>query len=88
MQENKREETARVYLGPSYYGIVQKGTVFRGQLPPKLEALIKGIPFLEGLLVPVENLAESRKALRREGSELNALYKRAEEKKQDRKSVV
>ncbi len=76
-------ETGRVYLGPSYYGIVQKGTVFKGQLPPKLDGLVKETPFLEGLIVPVENLAESRKALKKEGSELNALYKRAEEKKQE-----
>ncbi len=66
-----------MYLGPTFYGIIQKGTVFSGGLPPKAEGLVKEYPFLNGLMVPVGRLAEASKELKKAGSVMELLYHRA-----------
>ncbi len=70
---------AKMYLGPTFFGIVQKGTVFSGGLPPKVAALVKGHPFLGGLMVPVDQLTEARKELKKAGSQMEMIYRRAVE---------
>lgn len=83
MNRDGRKQAAGVYLGPSFYGIVQKGTVFTGEYPPNMEALFLKHPFLEGLVVPTSELAEKRKELYRKGSEMETLYRRARKVKED-----
>lgn len=82
--KNKGETVVRgsgsmVYLGPSFYGIAQKGMTLRGGYPPKLQALMDANPFMWGLLVPSENLAEKRKQMANKESELAILYRRAKQ---------
>ena len=72
-----------VYLGPSFYGIVQKGTALKEGSLPKFETLLGAYPFLKGLLVPAAELAEKRKQLRAGDSELNALDRKAEQIKEE-----
>lgn len=75
---NKATLTAIAYVGPSIKNVVQSGTVFIGGYPPKVEDILKEKPFLVGLFVPVDKLAQSRKALRIPEGELGMLYRRAE----------
>lgn len=72
-----------VYLGPSFFGIIQKGTALKEGSLPKFETLLGAYPFLKGLLVPAAELAEKRKQLRAGDSELNALYRKAEQIKEE-----
>ena len=73
----------RVDLGPSFFGIIQKGTALKEGNLPRFDRLLETHPFLKGLLVPVEQLAEKRKQLRAADSELNALYRKAEQIKEE-----
>ena len=82
MSDGKGTQAAGVYLGPSFYGIIQKGTVLTGRYSSKMEKLLLKHPFLGGLIVPTSELAEKRKELTRRGSELEALYRRAEQIKE------
>ena len=77
--ENKKTETegAMVYIGPSFIGIVERNTAYRSGLPQKVKALIDQYPYLRGLLIPVEELAEAKKELMKTGSEKYMLYQRA-----------
>ena len=84
---NSRERTAQtalVYLGPSFYGVIQKGTVTSGEPSPKLRRLTEAHPFLYSLFVPVTELAEKRKQLKKADSELGQLYRKAEQLKEGR----
>ena len=72
-----------VYLGAWFYGIVKKGTALKEGSLPKFETLLGAYPFLKGLLVPAAELAEKRKQLRAGDSELNALYRKAEQIKEE-----
>ena len=83
MNRDDRKQAAGVYLGPSFYGIVQKGTVFTGEYPPNMEALFLKHPFLKGLVVSTSELAEKRKELYRKGTEMEILYRRARQVKED-----
>lgn len=82
MNDSKREQAAGVYLGPSFYGIIQKGTVMTGSYSGKMENLLEAHPFLTGLIVPTSELAEKRKELNRKDSEMAMLYRRAEQVKE------
>ena len=74
-----KTSTVKAYIGPTLQGIIQGGTVFSGGLPPKAAAVVAAYPFMAGLFVNVENLAEARKELKKAGSERNMLYRRAKE---------
>ena len=67
-----------VYIGPSIGHLVQTGTAFKGGYAPRMEAALKREPFLNDLMIPVEQLSEARKELRNPESGLAALYRRAE----------
>ncbi len=73
----KTGQEATAYIGPSFYGIVEKNTVFRSGLPPRLKKLSEELPFMQGLLVPVSGLARARRELQMLGSEKQMLYRRA-----------
>ncbi|WP_251491326.1 hypothetical protein [Otoolea muris] len=76
----KTGQEAVAYIGPSFYGIVEKNTVFCSGLPPRLKKLSEELPFIQELLVPVSGLARARKELQTLGSEKQILYQRAVEK--------
>lgn len=73
-----KNKSSVIYVGPSLEHIVQEGSVFRNGYPQKLEELMKEYPFLEELLVPVDLLAEAKKAIRSPKSSMRMLYRKAE----------
>lgn len=64
------EKPARIYIGQSIPGLSQY-TVFAGELPPHVEALVKENDAVRGLIVPVDRLQEARREMRTKG---HALY--------------
>ncbi len=74
----KKEGQPVMYIGPSFLGIVQSNTTFTNGYPPKFKELLKKHKFLNGLLIPVDSLAEAMKKLRTKDSALNLLYKEAQ----------
>lgn len=74
----KKEGQPIMYIGPSFLGIVQSNTTFTNGYPPKFKELLKKHKFLNGLLIPVDSLAEAMKKLRTKDSALNLLYKEAQ----------
>lgn len=84
MNKKEKEQAAGIYMGPSFYGIIQKGTVLSGGYSPKMEQLISNHPFLKGLIVPTSQLAKKRKELQEKGSEIAMLYQRAAQIKEER----
>ena len=44
MNSKDEKQTAGVYLGPSFYGIIQKGTVLRGGHSSKMAQLMGAYP--------------------------------------------
>ena len=84
MNSKDEQQTAGVYLGPSFYGIIQKGTVLRGGCSSKMAQLMGAYPFLRGLIVPTSQLAEKRMELRKQDSELFMLYQKAEQIKEEK----
>ena len=84
MKSKDEKQPAGVYLGPSFYGIIQKGTVLRGGCSSKMAQLMGAYPFLRGLIVPTSQLAEKRMELRKQDSELFMLYQKAEQIKEEK----
>lgn len=84
MNSKDEKQTAGVYLGTSFYGIIQKGTVLRGGYSSKMAQLMGAYPFLRGLIVPTSQLAEKRMELRKQDSELFMLYQKAEQIKEEK----
>lgn len=73
-----KNKNSVIYVGPSLEHIVREGSVFRNGYPQKLKELMKEQPFLEELLVPVDLLAETKKAIRNPESSMRMLYRKAE----------
>lgn len=73
-----KNNSSVIYVGPSLEPIVREGSVFQNGYPLKLQELIKAHPFLEELLVPVDSLAETKKAIRNPESSISMLYRKAE----------
>ena len=67
-----------VYMGPSIRHVVQHGTALKGGYPPALAAEMEMQPFIKDLMIPVSEVAEARKELKKDGRRLAALYKRIE----------
>lgn len=64
--------TARVYVGPSLKnGVLIQYTVFRGEFPPHVAALMEKSPSLKHLMVPTTRLSQARKEVATKGSLLN-----------------
>ena len=66
-----------VYVGPDRpFGLpLRTSAVLRGEPLPQLAAVIEANPDLKKLFVPVEELAETRCQLRKEGSGMQRLFK-------------
>ena len=67
---------ARVaYVGPNVPGgALQRFQVFKGGLPPYCEDLIKKIPEIKGLFVPVEGLEATRRKIEESGTNEARLF--------------
>ena len=73
------EKKTMVYIGPTIKHIVKEGNAYRGGYPPRLEEKILNNPVLKDLLVPVSELAQARKELRKTGSRLVSIYNKVKE---------
>ena len=67
-----------VYMGPSIRHVVQHGTALKGGYPPALAAEMERQPYMKDLMIPAAGLAEARRELKKDGSQLAALYRRIE----------
>ena len=72
-----RKQALTVYVGPDRpFGLpLRTSAVLRGEPLPQLAAVIEANPDLKKLFVPVEELAETRCQLRKEGSGMQRLFK-------------
>lgn len=68
----------RIYIGPSFRGVLT-GTVYKTDLPPALENVIKKTPAISELVVPIEFLTEANRELSKTDSALRRIYQMAEE---------
>lgn len=75
----KVEEKTRVYCGPEIPGVAKQYTVYSDGLPESLEQMAKKIPAIRALIVPVKDLAETRKELQRQGSAMHNIFIKAKE---------
>ncbi len=67
------------YMGPTIKrGLLEKGAVYRGELPKEIEELKGEMPILVPLFVDKKRYVEACKELRDPKSRLSVLYKRAE----------
>lgn len=73
----RRKQVLTVYVGPDRpFGLpLRTSAVLRGEPFPQLAAVIEANPDLKKLFVPVEELAETRCQLRKEGSGMHRLFK-------------
>ena len=73
----RRKQALTVYVGPDRpFGLpLRTSAVLRGEPFPQLAAVIEANPDLKKLFVPVEELAEPRCQLRKEGSGMQRLFK-------------
>lgn len=70
------EDALSVYIGPTIQGVIQCGAIYRGTVAdvlvnnPALRIALRRVPEIAGCVVPAEGLTESRKALKRKGTDL------------------
>ncbi|MDY3230594.1 MAG: hypothetical protein SOX46_03310 [Clostridiaceae bacterium] len=67
-----------VYIGPSIQNVIVTGTAFYGGYPPHIEAALRRHPYLNDLMVPVQELSHARKEVRNPESALGRIYRKAE----------
>ena len=63
-----------VYCGPSVRGVAKRYKVYSGGLPPELAAFSERHPAARGLIVPLEQFAETRAKLETPGTAEAVLY--------------
>ncbi|MDR0924293.1 MAG: hypothetical protein LBN31_08080 [Hungatella sp.] len=70
------KEESRIYIGPSFKGVIT-GTVYGGNLPPALQEALYKVPAIGELVVPLSKLVEKNKELLDKDSALNRFYRLA-----------
>lgn len=65
--------TIRIYIGPSIPGL-KSYTVFSGALPKPVAEMAANNDNIAGLIIPVEELQESRQNMRKRGHVLNIYF--------------
>lgn len=69
----------RIYIGPTLPGL-KSYTVFSGVLPSPVAEMAANNESISGLIVPVEELQEARKNIRKRGHVLNVYLNRLAKK--------
>ncbi len=72
------------YVGPSIYGALQSGTIYRGELPQIVKDTINKVPEIGALMVDISKLPQAQAELRDPRSGLSVLYTRAAKKAAER----
>ena len=70
----KAERKTLVYCGPDVVGVAKQYDVFTDGLPAGLEELKEKIPAVCALIVPVKEVADTRKALQQKGSAKHNIF--------------
>ena len=74
--EIKKKES-HFYLGPTIKrGVLEKGAVFRGEIPKAVEELKKEFPLIVALIVGKKDYISSCKEIQKKGSKLQIIYKK------------
>ncbi len=66
--------TNQIYIGPGIRGVVKHGSVFSGGLPERLEKLAAAKPIIKDMIVPVEDMVETVRLTRQEGTAAAMAY--------------
>lgn len=69
----------QIYIGPTIKNVVSESTIFSNGLTPQLKELMEQRSEVKMLIVPVDKLAEARKALLKKDSAESICYKKLEE---------
>lgn len=79
-KKHKQEQTniTIVYCGPTIPGVAKHFTFYRAGLPDVLTAAQEKLPALNGLLVPLEQLPEAMRQLRKGAGPIYTLYRMVE----------
>lgn len=76
---DRKKRESFFYMGPTIRrGVLEKGMVFRGELPETVTELIGDKPALKALIVSKKEYVDATKDMRVKGSRMQALYKQAE----------
>lgn len=71
------KKTSFFYLGPTLKrGVLEKGAVFRGELPEEVKELKKKIPLVAALIVEKKDYIKSCKDMKTKGSRLQLIHKK------------
>lgn len=65
-----------VYCGPSVPSVVRQYTVYTGGIPDTLKTFIREHPAVRGLIIPVEQFAQTRKRMETAGTAEAILYQK------------
>ncbi len=76
---NSKKKESFFYMGPTIRrGVLEKGMVFRGELPEAVTELIEDKPALKALIVSKKEYVDATRDMGIKGSRMQALYKQAE----------
>ena len=76
-RERENANQTVMYIGPTITGKIAGNTTFKNGKPRTVEEILKKYPYVEGLFIPVEKIADARKQLADKNSYLAVLYKKA-----------
>lgn len=75
----KTEKKTFVYCGPNIPNVAKQFDTYTGGLPEWLAQLADEIPAVAALVVPLEELAETRMELQKKGSAMDNIFMKAKE---------
>ena len=77
----KAKQDNLMYLGPTITGVVRHSTIFKnGVLPAKVKDCVETFPAMIKLFVPMEEIPNAVKELRKEQSALGTIYSQTSKK--------
>jgi len=73
-----KKKESLFYMGPTIKrGLLEKGAIFRGELPKTVEDLVKSNPVVKALIVSKKDYLSACKDMRTKGSRMQTLYNQA-----------
>lgn len=80
VKSSAKNSGPRIYIGPSLRGVTT-GTVYKADLTPALAEVIKALPAISELVVPLGTLTTANRELSVPDSALRRIYQMAEDYK-------
>ncbi|MGM9917599.1 hypothetical protein [Anaerotignum sp.] len=75
----KTEKKAQAYCGPDIPRVAKQFDVYKDGLPERLEQMADEFPSICALIVPVKDLADTRKEIQKPGSAMHNIFMKAKE---------